>query len=166
MWRCGGVLAGALMLAGCGSSSVSSWLPGTDLFRGGGGAAAQLRLESEPPGAEARTADGQSCRTPCALALPAADTSVTFSADGFLPATLPVRVLLPGDPRTDPNAVTSVTFDPNPVSVALEPAPPPPQKKRRQPAKRRAPPRPAAAQTTPMQPPVPPSLQPPPRTAD
>ena len=28
-----------------------------------------VRFESEPPGAEAKTSDGQTCRTPCALAL-------------------------------------------------------------------------------------------------
>jgi hypothetical protein len=168
MWRIGGVLACALTLCGCGSSSWMPSMPSMDVFRGSGGGGAQLRLDSEPPGAEARTASGQACRTPCALAVPAADTSVTFSAQGFLPVTVPVRVLLPGDPRTDPNAVMSVTFDPNPVSVMLEPAPPPPPpKKKRVPAKRRPPPPtapPPSAQPTPMQPPLQPSLQPAPRS--
>jgi hypothetical protein len=162
MVRLSGVLACALMLGGCASSSVS-WMPSMDVFKGGGGSA-ELRLDSEPPGAEARTATGQACRTPCALAVPASDTSVTFNAQGFLPATVPVRVLLPGDPRTDPNAVAGVTLDPNPVSVMLEPAPPPPPppKKHRR-AKRKPPPPPApAAQRVPMQPPMQPSLQPPP----
>ncbi len=139
-----------------------------DVFKGGGGAA-ELRLDSEPPGAEARVGSGQACRTPCSLSVPAADTSVTFSAQGFLPVSVPVRVLLPGDPRTDPNAVTGVTFDPNPVSVMLEPAPPPPPPpKKHKRAKRRPPPPPppAAQPTAPspatMQPPLQPTLQPPP----
>jgi hypothetical protein len=30
-----------------------------------------LRIESEPPGADARTSQGQNCRTPCELTVPA-----------------------------------------------------------------------------------------------
>ena len=43
-----------------------------------------VRFELEPPGAEARTSNGQSCRTPCALALPANSTMmVTFTLNGY-----------------------------------------------------------------------------------
>ncbi len=156
------------MLGGC-ASSVSSWMPGLNAL-GGGGGGAELRFDSEPPGAEARTAGGQACHTPCSLVVPASDTSVTFSLPNFLPVTVPVRVRLPGDPRTDPNAVSGVTFDPNPVAVQLEEAPPPPPPKKRKRATRRPPPvaraapaRPAAQQPAAMQPPLSPALQPPPR---
>jgi hypothetical protein len=55
-------------------------------------AAMAIRLESEPPGAEARTSLGQSCRTPCSLAVAASDDlAVTFSLKGYQSQTLPVR---------------------------------------------------------------------------
>ena len=45
-----------------------------------------VRFESEPPGAEAKTSNGQTCRTPCALALPAnAPLTVTFTLNGYQP---------------------------------------------------------------------------------
>jgi hypothetical protein len=51
-----------------------------------------VRLESEPAGAEARTSLGQSCRTPCSVALAAAsDFEVTFSLNGYQPQTVRVR---------------------------------------------------------------------------
>jgi hypothetical protein len=164
MVRLAGVFACALLIGGCASSSVSSWMPGLDAL-GGGGGGAELRFDSEPPGAEARTSGGQACHTPCSLVVPASDTSVTFSLANFLPVTVPVRVRLPGDPRTDPNADSGVTFDPNPVAVQLEAAPPPPPPKRRKQATRRAPPAaraapPAAAAPPAMQPPLSPALQP------
>jgi hypothetical protein len=121
----------ALALAGC-----ASWMPSLDA---GGGA--ELRADSDPPGAEARTSTGQGCRTPCAMVVPATDQAVTFTLPGYFPQTVPVQVRLPGDPRADPNAVASVQLTPNPVTVALEPAPPPVAAKRK-PAPRRAAPKP------------------------
>ena len=120
-------------------------MPSFDLG-GGGGGGTELRLDSEPPGAEARTSTGQACRTPCVLAVPAADQTVTFTLAGFLPQAVPLQVRLPSDPRWDPNAVTGAQLTPNPVAVALEPAPPP-VAARRPPAKKRrtAPPPPRAA---------------------
>ena len=45
-----------------------------------------VRFESEPPGAEAKTSNGQTCRTPCALALPInAPIAVTFTLNGYQP---------------------------------------------------------------------------------
>ena len=120
-------------LAGC-----ASWLPGFE-----GGYVSELRLESEPPGAEVQTSGGQTCRTPCSLAVAASgEFSVTFTHEGYLPQTVPVQVRLPGDPRADPNAASTVQLVPNPVAVALEAAPPPPAKRK---PVRRAAPRPAAA---------------------
>jgi hypothetical protein len=113
---------------------------------GGGGGGTELRLDSEPPGAEARTSTGQACRTPCVLAVPAADQTVTFTLAGFLPQAVPLQVRLPSDPRWDPNAVAGAQLTPNPVAVALEPAPPPVAARKPPPKKRRAtpPPRPPA----------------------
>jgi hypothetical protein len=102
--------------------------------------AAALRVESEPPGAEARVAmpggeargalppgadqrgaAGPSCRTPCALQVPASgEFTVSFALNGFLPQTIPVRAL-----TLDYREGGGVRFDPSPVFVQLEPAPPP-----------------------------------------
>jgi hypothetical protein len=145
MSRVGFSLASALLLGGCTSWSVSSWMPSFDVG-GGGGGGTELRLDSEPPGAEARTSTGQACRTPCVLAVPAADQTVTFTLAGFLPQAVPLQVRLPSDPRWDPNAVAGAQLTPNPVAVALEPAPPPVAARKPPPKKRRAtpPPRPPA----------------------
>ena len=48
-----------------------------------------LRVESEPPGAEAKTAAGQSCRTPCELTVqPGTDQSITLALNGYQPQTV------------------------------------------------------------------------------
>ncbi|MGB9043558.1 MAG: hypothetical protein WCC81_13930, partial [Pseudolabrys sp.] len=69
------IVGGALALAACSSSpdwmNLDALKPGPSLDT--------VSLESEPPGAEAKASNGQSCRTPCALALPVdAAISVTF----------------------------------------------------------------------------------------
>jgi hypothetical protein len=122
-------------------AACTSWLPSLEF----GGYRADLRLESEPPGAEARTSGGQVCRTPCVLSVDAkADFSVAFNLEGYVQQAVQVQVRVPGDPRFDPGAPLNVQFDPNPVAVVLEAIPAPPPKRR--PARRRAAPkRPAAA---------------------
>ena len=126
----------ALAVGGC-----SGWLPNFDA----GGHIAELRVASEPPGAEARVSGGQSCRTPCAMTVVTrGDFSVTFTLPGFLPQSVPVSVRLPSDPRADPDAAVSVQFVPNPVEVALEPAPPPVADKKKPARRRVAPPKPAS----------------------
>ena len=124
-------IAGALALRGC-----SGWLPSWDLGISRGGGGAELRLELDPPGAEARTSTGQGCRTPCAVVVPAASQSVTFTLAGFIPQTVPVKARLPLDPRVDPDAAPGAELIPNPVAVALEQEPPP--VRRRPPPKRGA----------------------------
>jgi hypothetical protein len=130
------VAVAAMTLGGCSSSWFSTdWLPTGSIS----GSPVPLALESEPPGAEARTSAGQTCRTPCALALPASgDIAVTFSLAGYQPQTIPVKLMIPGDPRADPDAVSSTEFRPNPVVAALEPAPQPAQPARKQPTKPKA----------------------------
>jgi hypothetical protein len=76
-----------------------------------------VRFESEPPGAEAKTSTGQTCRTPCALALPVnAPVTVTFTLAGYQPESESI----------EPIAVTGspTQLRPNPVTVELSPAPP------------------------------------------
>jgi hypothetical protein len=150
-------LACALALGGC-----ASWMP--DLS--GGPVTVQLRAESDPPGAEARASTGQTCRTPCAMAVPAAgDFTVTFSAPGFVAQTVPVKVRGPSDPRSDPNAGYGTNVEPNPVSVALDPAPPPKPVHRRPPPRKRPPPPPRATRIPPPVAGAPPPPPPPPPAA-
>jgi hypothetical protein len=75
-----------------------------------------LRVESEPPGADARTSQGQTCRTPCELTVPTeGELAVTVEMTGYQPQTLPVRPEgRGGDSR----------LQPNPVYVELQPAAP------------------------------------------
>jgi hypothetical protein len=86
-----------------------------------------LQFESDPPGAEVKTSGGQSCKTPCALAVPAADMQVTYSLNGYQPQTIPVKLVPPepGDFGSPPR------FTPSPVTAELA-------KAKRAPAKRPA----------------------------
>jgi hypothetical protein len=79
-----------------------------------------VQFESTPPGAEAKTSNGQTCRTPCALALPTNEPlTVTFALTGYLPDT----------ETLDPISLTGTEtkLQPNPVVVELEAAAPPPK---------------------------------------
>jgi hypothetical protein len=103
-------------------------------------AATTMQFESEPAGAEAKTSLGQACRTPCTLAAPANEFTVSFSLPGYQPQTVPVRVVADGN---DPDAARLV---PNPVFVELQPAgpaavvrTPAPAKKKPRPASRPGP---------------------------
>ncbi|MGP0094077.1 MAG: hypothetical protein ACLPKB_29650 [Xanthobacteraceae bacterium] len=81
-----------------------------------------LQLESQPPGAEAKTSLGQSCRTPCTLTITAgpngAQFTVEFTLDGYQPQTVSVEVNR-RNARADPELV------PNPAKALLEAIPPP-----------------------------------------
>jgi hypothetical protein len=148
-----------LGLSGCASLSLPSWMsldsPAPTPT------ATTMQFESEPAGAEAKTSDGQSCRTPCSLAVTSSEFTVTFSMTGHQPQTVPVRVVGDADPNEAPRLV------PNPVFVELRPTAPPP--KARKPAPRKpkpaAAPRPAPTAMAPAQPapaPAPASPWPPP----
>ncbi|HYA06470.1 MAG TPA: hypothetical protein VEF90_11305 [Xanthobacteraceae bacterium] len=79
-----------------------------------------VRFESTPPGADVKASNGQTCRTPCSLALPAnAPLTVTFTLNGYQPETEDIQ------PITASNGVPQL--QPNPVEVELTPAPPPPK---------------------------------------
>jgi hypothetical protein len=125
------IAACSLALAGC---SSTDWLPSMSL---GGGV--ELKLDSDPPGAEARTSEGPACRTPCAVTIPARDEiTVTFDLPGYLPQTIPVRLQSPGGLGADPEFAGVAQFVPNPVFAQLEPAPPPVAKKKAKPKPRSA----------------------------
>src|SRR5438046_1256719 len=81
-------LAG-IALSGCASFSV----PGLD-FLTPAPPVTTLQLESMPAGAEARTSAGPSCRTPCAVSVPASQPlTVTYTLDRYMPQTVSVQPL-------------------------------------------------------------------------
>ena len=102
-----------------------------------------LKFESDPPGADAKTSLGPSCRTPCMLPVPAdREFTVNYSLNGYVPQVVPVRPRSVENFRSDGDVggAPSAEVSPNPVYAQLEPAPPPaPAKKRggrpKQPAK-------------------------------
>ena len=110
------VVACGLSLAACSVSLPDSFsLPDMNFFKSSPAPQA-LRIESEPPGAEAKTASGQSCRTPCELSVAAADDiSLTVALNGYQPQTVSVRK----------DAADSSRLAPNPVHVELQPTTPP-----------------------------------------
>jgi hypothetical protein len=112
------LLAGA-SLGGCSSFSVSDYFKSTP-------PSIQVQLESNPPGADAKTSLGPGCKTPCSVSVSAPDTgfSVMFTLNKYQPATVPVQVI--HNPGDGSSAATTLT-DPNPVFAELQPAGPPPK---------------------------------------
>jgi hypothetical protein len=107
-----------------------------------------VRFESEPPGAEAKVSSGQSCKTPCALALPTEQpVTVTYTLAGYQPESDQLEVI--SSPGEAPH------LRPNPVIAELTVAPPPP-KPAKKPARKRPAHKPVASK---------PAAKPAPRTA-
>ena len=83
----------------------------------------EVQFASEPPDAEVKTSSGQTCRTPCELAIQIAPTlSATFALNGYESQTISLRPV-PAQPIGTPR------FMPNPVQVELRAAPIPPPAK-------------------------------------
>jgi hypothetical protein len=134
------IAACGMSLAAC--SSMPSWMQfDTPAFMRSAPAATTMQFESEPAGAEARTSLGQSCRTPCSVAVTANDFTVSFTLPGYQPQTVPVRV------ATSEGGEGEARLVPNPVFAELLPAAPPPPMKKPPPKKRK--PRPVAARQAP-----------------
>ncbi len=136
------LLAGSAALSACSSFNWST--PSFDMSSlGGGPQTVNVRIESEPQGAEAKGPTGAGCRTPCTLALPAnGTTTVSFALQGYLPQAVPVTVRVmreTWDNAESGAAGEQITIDPSPVVALLEPAPPPPPKRRAAPKKKPAP---------------------------
>ena len=111
MYRVIAIVGGALALAAC--SSTPDWMSLDGLKPGP--VMDTVRFESEPPGADVKTASGQTCKTPCALALPSdAPQTVTFTLNGYLPETDQLEVI--ATPGSTPQ------LRPNPVLAELQPA--------------------------------------------
>jgi hypothetical protein len=132
-------------LAGCSSFSSSSM----NYFKSDP-PTIQVQLESNPPGAEARTSLGPGCKTPCSVSVTPPDGSTSFlvnySMPGKQPAGVPVQI------SKESGGVFSsdtVKLSPNPVVAELQPIGPPPKPakpmrpKRKKPATAAAPADPA-----------------------
>jgi hypothetical protein len=143
MSRVVAVAACGFALAACSMS-----MPSLDMFKSAP-ATEILRVESEPPGADARTSQGQSCRTPCELTVPSeGEMTVSFALNGYQPQTLQVRA---DAPPTSYGDAGPARLQPNPVYAELQPVRPPAKKKpavkRKQTAQQKAAPAPAQTNT-------------------
>src|SRR5262249_7433579 len=108
------VMACGFMLAAC-----STTMPSLDFMKSAP-QAVSLAIESEPPGAEAKTSLGQSCRTPCQLSVqPGSEFSVTLALSGYQPQTVSVR------PEAGSPTAAAPRLAPNPVHVDLQAVAPP-----------------------------------------
>jgi hypothetical protein len=133
------IAAAGVSLAGCSSYSLDAFKPAAPIVT--------VQLDSVPPGAEARTSQGQSCKTPCSVVIPASEGfSVSYTLANYQPLTVPVQVTHQPGNLTSP---ATTTADPNPVVGELQPATPPkPVRKRpRKPRPPKAAATPAAAPT-------------------
>jgi hypothetical protein len=84
-----------------------------------------VQFESEPTGADVRTAQGLTCQTPCSLALPVASQSVIFAKNGFVSQTVLISVDQPPAKHSFFSKRPPPTLKPNPVKALLLVAPPP-----------------------------------------
>jgi hypothetical protein len=146
-----GAIGAAALLAGCSTAWMPSWNLGSIGSTFSGGANVSLTIESDPPGADARTSIGPACRTPCMIPVAAdREFTVTYTLNGYLPRTVPVTPRQPDPTRVEVEAggaAPAVDLVPNPVYAQLDPAPPPaPVKRRPRPKKKAAPKAAPAAQ--------------------
>jgi hypothetical protein len=148
-------VAFATALAGCSGSSLS--MPDWMSFHSAPPPPQALQFESDPPGADVRTAQGQTCLTPCSLTVPPQNQSVSFAKNGYLPQTVQVTVRMPEHSMFE-NPPPDI--QPNPVAVVLQPAPAP----HKPPPKMMRPHHTASRAAAPAPPPPPPgaSFPPPP----
>lgn len=143
MYRVIAIVVAGLSLAACSSTpewmSIDALKPAPILDT--------VQFESTPPGAEAKTSNGQTCRTPCALALPTnAPLTVTFALNGYMPDQESLEIVSVSG--------TDTKLEPNPVVVELSPAAPPPKPVKKPVAKKKVSakkpaPKPAAAANPP-----------------
>jgi len=118
-----------IAVAACGLAvaACSMSMPSLDFFKSGPGTEV-LRVESEPPGADARTSQGQSCRTPCELTVQSGgEMTVSYALNGYQPQTLQVRPETP--PQSYGEGGGAVRLQPNPIYAELQPLRPPAKKK-------------------------------------
>jgi hypothetical protein len=124
----GSVLCAVLLAGGFASQAGqladdpdAPWIPGLPIANSFAGI---VDLNSDPPGAEATTSLGGSCRTPCSLEVSAEGPfTVTFTHEGHAPTTVDVKI------QHARMGVSDRKFAPNPVFAQLAPIakPAPPQ---------------------------------------
>jgi len=115
-----GIMSRVIAVIACGFTlaACSTTMPSLDFMKSAP-QSEMLAIESEPPGAEAKTSLGQSCRTPCQLAVqPGSEFSVTLALSGYQLQTVSVRPEVQG-------AGAAPRFAPNPVHVTLQAVTPP-----------------------------------------
>jgi PEGA domain len=169
MYRVFVIVVGGLALAAC--SSDTQWL-NVDAFKPAP-TLETVQFESEPPGAQVKVSNGQTCQTPCALAIPHPQSGgydVTITLNGYLPDTEQIQLTSMGDNTSQ--------LRPNPVLAQLTPAPPPPKARKKivrkkrvakpavkkpKPAAKKPKPKPAAKPAS--APTAPPPMQPQPQQA-
>jgi hypothetical protein len=160
MTRLIAVIACGLALASCSSFSWTPSFPWTPSLGGSGPkvATSNLTIESDPPGAEARTSQGSTCRTPCTLPVTVAeDISVSYALNGYLPQSVTVRPVTAATSQFSLETPVT-TLEPNPVFAQLNPAKPakaPAPKKKKRPTATAA--APAASPEQSLQSPFPPA---------
>src|SRR6266852_5004775 len=118
----------ALVACGFTLAACSASLPSMDFFKSSP-PTETLRIESEPPGADARTSQGQICRTPCELTVPGGgEMSVTVALAGYQPQTVSLR---------PDQSESGVKLSPNPLYVELLAVPPPKPAGKKRPVKKK-----------------------------
>jgi len=120
MSRVVAVVACGFSLAACSAS-----MPSLEFLKSSSETEA-VRVESQPPGAEAKSAAGQSCRTPCELNVAGGGETITLALNGYQPQTVSLQ---PEKSGTLSGITGSTRLGPNPVQVELQPAPAPSAKK-------------------------------------
>jgi hypothetical protein len=84
----------AFALAICGfglAACSSSTMPGFDAFKPKP-TTTSLPIQSNPPGADAQSSLGGTCRTPCSMGIGnAGDFTISFARDGYEPQTVTVH---------------------------------------------------------------------------
>jgi len=124
MYRVLAIVVAGLSLAAC--SSNSQWL-NLDVFKPAP-VVETVQFESTPPGADVKVSNGQTCRTPCALAIPHPEAengsyTAVFTLNGYLPDTEQIQLTSMGDNTSQ--------LRPNPVVAQLTAEPPPPKPKKK-----------------------------------
>ena len=116
----------AVMACGFTLAACSASMPSLEFLKSSSEGEA-VRVESQPPGAEAKAASGQSCRTPCELNVAGAgETTITLALNGYQPQTVSLQ---PEASGTLGSITGSTRLAPNPVQVELQPASAPSAKK-------------------------------------
>ena len=105
----------AVMACGVSLAACSASMPSLDFLKSAPQTEA-LRIESEPPGADAKTSSGQSCRTPCELAVqPGGEFSVTLALERLSAAD---RVGPSGGARAGARRLAAARAQPGPCGTA------------------------------------------------